>query len=91
MKRRYNNRFQFDVVQYKYCDIGLYLYVNMDEARSGKGIINGVVLWPKIIYFDELSATRLWSSTGTWLMKIASLYTNLGSVTSKIKNFNYGY
>jgi hypothetical protein len=44
MKRRYNNRFQFDVVQYKYCDIGLYLYVNMDEARSDKGIINGVVL-----------------------------------------------
>ena len=56
----------------------------MDEARSGKGIITikGVVLRPEIILVDELSATRLWSSTGTRLMKIASLCTNLAYVTS---------
>ena len=35
----------------------------------------------KFFFFDELLATMLWSSAGTRLMKIASLYTNLGYIT----------
>ena len=39
--------------------------------RSGKGIILNEETFSdqKVFYFDEVSATRPWSSTGTGLMK----------------------